>query len=75
VLAQAGEQLGKDGGRAVRERHQERAVALLRRAMELTPEPKRAEFWRDTVRRDPAIKPLRQHEGYERLDRRHGKSS
>jgi tetratricopeptide (TPR) repeat protein len=71
VLAQAGEQLGKD--RTQRERYQERALALLRRTMELLPEGQRPAFWRETVRRDPAIRPLSASEGYLRLDRRHGR--
>ena len=75
VLAHAGEQAGKDGDRAGRERYQERALALLRRTMELTPAEQRAAFWRETVRRDPAIRPLRGSEDYERLDRRHGRQS
>jgi tetratricopeptide (TPR) repeat protein len=73
LLAQAGGQAGRGtapghGGEA-RRRYQERALQLLRQALLLVPEGERAAFWRDTVRADPSLQPLRGDAAYARLER------
>jgi tetratricopeptide (TPR) repeat protein len=47
----------------------DRAVAILRKAMEALPETERSGFWRDTVRRDAVFRPLTRHAGFARLER------
>ena len=50
-------------------RHQERAVALLRAALEAVPPTDRAAFWRRHVQAEPALLTLRQTEGMRQLAR------
>jgi tetratricopeptide (TPR) repeat protein/tRNA A-37 threonylcarbamoyl transferase component Bud32 len=40
------------------ERYQDRAVVLLKLALERTPAERRASFWRDQISADPALRPL-----------------
>jgi tetratricopeptide (TPR) repeat protein len=47
----------------------DRAVAVLRQAIEAMPEADRARFWRDQVRRDTVFRSLSRHAGFGRLDR------
>jgi hypothetical protein len=40
------------------ERYQDRAVALVKLALDRTPSARRAAFWHDEVETDPALRPL-----------------
>jgi len=51
---------------------QERALELLRQALEATPEQDRAAFWRDHIQGEPALAPLRSSTGMLRLARQYG---
>jgi hypothetical protein len=47
--------------------YQDRAVALLRDALDALPVGERAAFWSTTVRRDAALNPVRPNDGFRRL--------
>lgn len=75
TLAQAAAQVdveraGNDSP-AVRTRrvYEDRALALLREALQKTPEGERSAFWRTTVRNDAELKPLHRMAGYGELER------
>jgi tetratricopeptide (TPR) repeat protein/tRNA A-37 threonylcarbamoyl transferase component Bud32 len=71
VHARAAGVLGAAGDPAVDGRrasdYQERALGLLRDALELVPQAERADFWRASIRGDPALQPLRNSPGLLRL--------
>jgi tetratricopeptide (TPR) repeat protein len=50
-------------------RLQERAVVLLRRALELLPPGERAAFWDRKVHEEPALRPVRAHPAFTQLQR------
>ncbi|MBL8793889.1 MAG: tetratricopeptide repeat protein [Planctomycetia bacterium] len=54
-------------GRELRLQYLERAMDLLRQAVETIPAAERATFWRQTVQSDPALTPVRRSPGYARL--------
>ncbi|MBY0523850.1 MAG: protein kinase [Gemmataceae bacterium] len=54
-------------GRETRLQYQDRAVNLLRQALNALPAPHRAAFWWGTVQADPALAPVRRHAGYREL--------
>lgn len=58
---------------ATRERYQDQALEVLRRALERVPAGKRAAFWRRYVASDALLNPLRGHAGFDRLEREYGK--
>ena len=47
----------------------ERDAASYRLALLRVPEDERAAFWRDTVRTDPSLQPIRASAAYARLER------
>jgi tetratricopeptide (TPR) repeat protein/tRNA A-37 threonylcarbamoyl transferase component Bud32 len=53
--------------------YRSRAIALLRQALEQTPAPERAAFWKNNVQRDGALRPLRATDEYQEWDRLYGK--
>ncbi len=55
-------------GQQARGRYEERALGLLRDALDLwRPAAERGKFWRDTIARDPALKALHPSLGFRRL--------
>ena len=50
-----------------RAEHHERAMQLVQRALTLTPSDQRAAFWKQYVLSDPAMVPLRNSVGFNRL--------
>jgi tetratricopeptide (TPR) repeat protein len=50
-----------------RREYQERALGLIRKALERMPPEQRAAFWRDRVQTDPALAPVRTAPGFARL--------
>jgi tetratricopeptide (TPR) repeat protein len=54
-------------GQQAREHYEDRAVRLLREALDLRPAAERQKFWKDTVARDPAFKSLHPSLGFRRL--------
>jgi tetratricopeptide (TPR) repeat protein len=57
------------------DRSADRALELIRAALERKPLGARAAFWRDVVARDPALDPIRQRGGYARLETEFGRPS
>jgi tetratricopeptide (TPR) repeat protein len=54
-------------GREARARYQDRALGLLRQALELLPAGQRAAFWENNVARDAGLNPLRSCPGFLQL--------
>jgi hypothetical protein len=52
--------------------YQNRAMKLLERAIELTPDQARTAFWRDVVQPDPALGAVRRLADYARLAQTYG---
>ena len=50
-----------------RGRYQDRAVQLLRQAIDLTPAAQRGTFWRTTIAPDGALDPIRRSSGFAQL--------
>jgi tetratricopeptide (TPR) repeat protein len=69
IVAQAAAGAAPDGpyGRAGRQQHQERALELLRGAMEALPKTQRPDFWRRNVEHDAALNPVRATTGFRGL--------
>src|SRR5206468_3343774 len=80
VFAQAALAVDTDPGQAnarrqeLRTRYQDRAMTLLRAALEATPIGERWPFWRDLVRTDPALNPLRQRSDFQQLATRYSQA-
>jgi len=55
--------------------YQERAVALLRRALNSLPEPQRTGFWQQSIRTDKALNPIRSTTGFRQLTQDFGKKN
>jgi tetratricopeptide (TPR) repeat protein len=74
LLAQAAGQTvaARAVARGERQRLQERAVVLLRRALELVPVADRAAFWRNKVQPEPALRPVWLLPELTHLQRRYG---
>jgi serine/threonine protein kinase/tetratricopeptide (TPR) repeat protein len=58
-------------GQEMQSRCLERAMALLRAALEAAPAEEREPFWRDVVVTDPALNPLRQRSDFQQLAARY----
>jgi tetratricopeptide (TPR) repeat protein len=77
VFSQAAHKLEADlaeqnpRGRRESEKYQERALGLLREALALMPQDRRAAFWKSTVERDAALVPLRRSAGFRQLAAAH----
>jgi serine/threonine protein kinase/tetratricopeptide (TPR) repeat protein len=75
ILAKAVELAGADARYADRSerasRHAERALDLIREALERLPPPRRTSFWEETVANDPALKAIRASAGFAELDARY----
>ena len=69
LLARASGQA--DRKRKQRDRWLDRAVALLRAALEKTPPGQRRAFWKENIRSDGALKPLWGHDGFKQLERKY----
>ena len=52
---------------STRAEYQDRALLLLRQALDLTPREQRASFWRDYIQPDSALNPIRRSPGFEQL--------
>jgi tetratricopeptide (TPR) repeat protein len=76
IYAQAVGKLDADPRQAspwVRSRYQDRAVQLLRQAIDLLPAGERAAFWQEYVRADAAMTAIRTHSGFTQLAGAHAK--
>jgi serine/threonine protein kinase/Tfp pilus assembly protein PilF len=62
-------------GRELRVQYLERAVELLRQALESLNASERPTFWRRTVQSDPALTPIRRSPGYLRLAAAHSEAA
>jgi tetratricopeptide (TPR) repeat protein len=72
AAAQVKEEPGTEASQArLRSEYQQRAVELLRRALDRVPVAGRAQYWRDNVRRDAALYPIRNTVGFGRLAARY----
>jgi serine/threonine protein kinase/lipoprotein NlpI len=61
----------QDAARRERAAYQKRAVALLQQSLETMPQTQRYTFWRETIQRESALRPLTNHPDYLRLERRY----
>ncbi len=74
LYAQVAGQFDAEAGRgkrpdpALRGQCQEQALRLIRTALGLLPGPQRTTFWRNHVRPDVALDPLRRSAGFARLE-------
>ena len=50
-----------------RVKYENRALGLIRQALEKTPAAERARFWRDVVAADDALRPLRPLRGFQQI--------
>jgi serine/threonine protein kinase/tetratricopeptide (TPR) repeat protein len=74
VLAQAAERLGPTPMRSsMRDRWQSSALALLEKAVQRLPPEERGRFWRETVRADASLAPLRGLDVYVKLQRKYAR--
>jgi tetratricopeptide (TPR) repeat protein len=77
IIALAAGRLDADGGEATWQKaqtrlaYQDRALDLVRQALEMLDPDQRAFFWRDTVRRDAALGAIRHSVGFTQLDRQY----
>jgi tetratricopeptide (TPR) repeat protein len=81
VYAQAVGRLDAGAGPAgrtsleLRARYQDRAVQLLRQALDATPAAQRGPFWRDNVHNDDALNPVRPSTAFARLAAEYARTS
>jgi tetratricopeptide (TPR) repeat protein len=73
IYARAVGQRETPGNRGAAYRHQERALELLREALEHVPAAQRADFWREHIEREPDLRSLRQATGMLELARSYGR--
>ena len=77
IFAQAASRADADSSlplpraRALGARYRERALGLVRQALDRLPVGQRPSFWSQTVRPDPALRPLWRSPGFERLARQY----
>jgi tetratricopeptide (TPR) repeat protein len=75
VHAQAAGRLGTLGADLVlRSVYQQRAVRLLREALEATPAAERAAFWKENIHKDEVLAPLRTSSAFHRLALEHARA-
>jgi tetratricopeptide (TPR) repeat protein len=73
IYARAVGPLETPSGRWLAYRHQERALELLREALEHVPAAQRADFWREHIEREPDLRSLRHATGMLELARSYGR--
>ncbi|MCE9533837.1 MAG: protein kinase [Planctomycetes bacterium] len=75
IFAQLAAESGSPGSRTgtIRTRYQEKAVDLLRRAMERVPATERHAYWKQVIAPDALLNPIRELTSFENLERAYAK--